>query len=238
MIRVLLEPGSSAAVGRRISLLEGEAHHVRVRRAEDGASVELRDGEGLVGLGRLVPDGKGWSVEVTAADRATPPLELALAVGAGDRDRFAWMVEKVAELGVTSVIPLESERTAGVASRLRPQHLERLQRQAVEAVKQSGAAWATRVEVPVTLGNLAARPPAGAGWVADAGGEAPPPVLGRVPLTVVIGPEGGLTADELNLLRRAGYVPVRLGPHTLRFETAAIAAAAAAVTGRLRGSHG
>ena len=88
-------------------------------------------------------------------------------MGAGDRDRFAWLVEKATELGVTSVIPLETERTAGVASRVRTQHLERLRRHALEAVKQSGAAWATRVEEPVSLGEIAARPIVGQGWVAD-----------------------------------------------------------------------
>jgi len=237
MIRVLLEPGSTA-VGRRVGLPEGEAHHLRVRRARHGESVGLRDGEGLLGLGRLILTGGSWSVEVTADDRAPRPAELTLAVGSGDRDRFAWVVEKATELGVTSVIPLESERTTGVASRLRAQHLGRLRRTALEAVKQSGAPWAARVEEPVSLGDLAARPPAGRRWVADAGGEAPPAVLDETPLTVVIGPEGGLTADELHLVRGAGYAPVRLSPHTLRFETAAIAAAAAAVAGRLRGSHG
>jgi 16S rRNA (uracil1498-N3)-methyltransferase len=55
---------------------------------------------------------------------------------------------------------------------------------------------------------------------------------------VVIGPEGGLTADELERLRGAGYTAVSLSPHTLRFETAAIAAAAAAVAGRLRRTDG
>jgi 16S rRNA (uracil1498-N3)-methyltransferase len=136
------------------------------------------------------------------------------------------------------VIPLETERTAGVASRVRAQHLERLRRHALEAVKQSGGAWATRVEEPVSLGELSARPLLGQGWVADANGEAVPGVVGETPLTVVIGPEGGLTADELARLRGAGYAGVRLGPHTLRFETAAIAAAAAAAAGRLRRGDG
>jgi len=235
MIRVLIERGSGA-IGERHVLLEGEAHHLRVRRAEDGESVEVRDGEGLVGLGRLVRDGKTWTVDVTAADRIARAAELMLAVGAGDRERFAWVVEKATELGVTSVIPLESERTAGVASRVRAQHLERLRRHALEAVKQSGAAWATRVDEPVSLGELAARPLAGQGWVADANGGAVPAVVGNTPLTVVIGPEGGLTAEELERLRDAGYAAVCLGPHTLRFETAAIAAAAAVVAARLRGS--
>jgi 16S rRNA (uracil1498-N3)-methyltransferase len=237
MIRVLLERGGGAA-GQRSSLVEEEAHHLRVRRAEEGESVEVRDGEGLVGLGRLFRSGKTWGVEVISADRIPQPAVLVLAVGAGDRERFGWVVEKATELGVTSVIPLETERTAGVASRLRSQHLERLRRVALEAVKQSGAPWATRVEEPVLLDALAARPVVGQGWVADAGGGAVPATVGTTPLTVVIGPEGGLTGDELERLRGAGYAAVSLGPHTLRFETAAIAAAAAAAAGRLRGSDG
>ena len=237
MIRVLIERNSGVA-GRRCSVLEGEAHHLRVRRAENGESVEVRDGEGLTGLGRLVQAGKSWDVEVTTVDRASRPAELTLAVGAGDRDRFAWVVEKATELCVTSVIPLETERTAGVASRVRTQHLDRLRRHALEAVKQSGAAWATRVEEPLSIGELSARPLEGQGWVADSDGTPVPALGGKAPLTVVIGPEGGLTEDELEWLRGAGYAAVRLGPHTLRFETAAIAAAAAAVAGRLRRTDG
>ena len=237
MIRVLLEPGSGTT-GQRGSLSDGESHHLRVRRAEVGEMVEVRDGAGLVGHGRLVRMGGIWGVDLTAAERVGGPAELALAVGAGDRDRFAWVVEKATEFGVTSVLPLESERTGGVASRVRVRHLERLRRHAREAVKQSGAAWATRVEEPVTLDELLARPLIGHGWVADCSGAAVPAVIGQTPLIVVIGPEGGLTPHELGLLRDAGYAAVSLGPHTLRFETAAIAAAAAAVAGRLRGNNG
>ena len=230
MIRVLVE--------RDGSLRESEAHHLQVRRAEPGEAVEVRDGEGLVGHGALRRSGKAWNVEVTASERMAPPAPLVLAVGAGDRDRFAWLVEKATELGVTSIVPLECERTAGVATRVRPQHLDRLRRQALEAVKQCGAAWATRVEAPMPLEALAERHIEGAGWLADVEGRPVPAVVEDVPLTAVIGPEGGLTAAERERLRAAGYDAIRLGAHTLRFETAAIAAAAAAVAGRLRGSHG
>jgi 16S rRNA (uracil1498-N3)-methyltransferase len=236
MIRVLV--AGSGGAGQRAGLLEGEDHHLRVRRAADGEAVEIRDGEGLTGHGRLIRERKGWSVDVIECRRAGKPAELTLAVGAGDRERFEWVVEKATELGVTSIIPLETERTAGVASRVRSQHLDRLRRQALEAVKQSGAAWATVVEAPLSLADLAARPMDGQRWVAEASGGVVPAVVGPVPLTVVIGPEGGLTASELERLRDAGYICVRLGPHTLRFETAAILAAAAAVAGRLRGSDG
>jgi 16S rRNA (uracil1498-N3)-methyltransferase len=175
---------------------------------------------------------------VTETRRVAPPAPTTLVVGAGDRDRFAWVVQKATELGVTAVIPLESERTAGVASRVRAHHIERLRRHALEAVKQSGAAWAAAVEEPLSLSGLVARSLKGSGWLADADGRPVPASVGEVPLTVVIGPEGGLTPQERDRLCGAGYVPVRLAPHTLRFETAAVAAAAAVVAGRLRGSHG
>ena len=230
MIRVLVEPDGS--------LREGEAHHLQVRRVEPGAAVELRDGEGLVGRGTLVRSGKAWSVEVVERSRVPPPPPLTLVVGAGDRDRFAWVVEKATELGVTAVVPLECERTAGVATRVRAQHLDRLRRHALEAVKQSGAAWAARVEEPIALGALIERGLNGVGWLADAKGEPPPAAIGKDPLTAVVGPEGGLGTGERDRLTAAGYQPIRLAAHTLRFETAAVAAAAAAAAGRLRRSHG
>jgi 16S rRNA (uracil1498-N3)-methyltransferase len=225
-------------VKRDGSLREGEAHHLQVRRVEPGEVVELRDGQGLIGNGTLLLAGKAWSVEAGVTERMPAPPPLVLAVGAGDRDRFAWVVEKATELGVTAVIPMECERTAGVATKIRPQHLERLRRRALEAVKQSGAAWATRVEEPVSVDILVEHPPEGSRWLADATGEPTPAVLGDTPLTVVVGPEGGLTAAERERLVAAGFEAIRLAGHTLRFETAAVAAAAAAVAGRLRGGHG
>jgi 16S rRNA (uracil1498-N3)-methyltransferase len=230
MIRVLLQ--------RDGSLREGEAHHLQVRRAEPGEVVELRDGEGLIGSGTLRRTGRTWSVEVGDTERVAPPSPLVLAVGAGDRDRFAWAVEKATELGVTTVIPLECERAAGVATRVRPQHLDRLRRHALEGVKQSGAAWATRVDDPMELDALLGQPPDGVRWLADASGGPAPAVLDHARLTVVIGPEGGLTPDEREQVLTAGFEAIRLAAHTLRFETAVVAAAAAAVAARLRGSNG
>jgi RsmE family RNA methyltransferase len=57
-------------------------------------------------------------------------------------------------------------------------------------------------------------------------------------VTVVIGPEGGFTEPERGMLLSAGYRRLALAPHTLRFETAALAAAAVVTTARLRGTHG
>lgn len=233
---VLLQRGSGAA-GRGGRLLEGEAHHLRVRRARDGDPVLLRDGFGLVGEGRLVEAGE-WSVEVEAVELRPAPPALVLAVGAGDRDRFALVVEKAVELGATSVVPLHTERTAGVATRLREGQLDRLRRQALEAVKQSGNPWACAIEEPVTFAAFLGRAGGGVRWLADAEGTPPPARVDDEACTVLVGPEGGFTAAERAAALSAGFRPVALGPHVLRFDTAALAAAAAVQAARLRGRDG
>jgi 16S rRNA (uracil1498-N3)-methyltransferase len=230
--------GAGASPGRREQVDEAEQHHLRVRRPREGERVALRDGAGMVGSGRLVSSGREWRVEVDAVERRPRPAALTLAVGAGDRERFAWLVEKAAELGATAIIPLETERTSGVASRLKDAHLAKLRRQALEAVKQCGAAWALEVAEPMALAAFLAARREGHGWLADAEGDVAPAALDRAPVTVVVGPEGGLSGNERAALLAAGYRPTTLAPHTLRFETAALAAAASATGARLRGTNG
>jgi 16S rRNA (uracil1498-N3)-methyltransferase len=236
-VRVLIAEGSGV-VGRRARLDEHETHHLRVRRARPHDSVEVLDGAGLVGIGQLLKVKGDWMVEIESAEQTTARPELVLAVAAGDRERFSWMVEKAVELEATTVVPLETDRTAGVSTRLRSSHIAKLRRLALETTKQCGAAWAPIVEAPVSLAAFTARPLKGRGWLADSEGAPPPSTLDQSALTVVIGPEGGFTGDERAALLVAGYRPVSLGSHTLRFETAALAAIAAAATARMRGNHG
>jgi 16S rRNA (uracil1498-N3)-methyltransferase len=241
-MRVLIQRGGCPPggweAGKQVRLEEDEVHHLRVRRARDREVVEILDGAGLRGSGRLIQSAKRWAVEIQSVKREERPAELTLAVAAGDRERFSWMVEKAAELGVTRIVPLETARIGGVASRMKEAHLERLRRGASEAIKQCGAAWAPVVEELVSLEDFARRPLLGEGWLADIGGAAPPVGLDRTPVSAVVGPEGGLTDAERRSLTDGGYRPVALGGHTLRFETAALAAAAAVAQGRMRGLHG
>ncbi len=236
-MRVLIQQGSGEA-GKRVSLDENEVHHLRVRRARNHENVEILDGAGFLGDGGLVQVGRQWMVEIRTAEQRERPPELTLAVAAGDRERFSWMVEKSVELGVTRIIPLETARSGAVATRLKDVHLRRLRRSALEAIKQCGAAWSPSVEEPVSLTEFVGTTIAGVRWLADPGGSPPPVSLDHAPLTAVVGPEGGLTEEERDVLLAGGYQPVALGPHTLRFETAALAAAAAATQARMRGEHG
>jgi len=185
-----------------------------------------------------VQSGKEWAIEIETIGREARPPELTLAVAAGDRDRFAWMLEKAAELGVTKVVPLETARTAAVATRIRDAHLSRLRRRALEATKQCGAAWAVQLDEPVSLPSFLSRPSGGIRWLADHAGAPVTAELDLSPLTVLVGPEGGLTDEERATVESAGYQPIALSPLTLRFETAALAAAAAATFARMRRSDG
>ena len=222
---VLLDPAAPGD-GRLVQLLEGEDHHLRVRRARDGDRVGLRNGAGLVGSGRLRRDGTGWRVEVEERDVVSQRPGVTLAVGAGDRDRFEWLAEKATELGVAALIPVETELTAAVATRIRPQHVAKLRRRALETLKQCGAAWVPEISPPVPLATLLARPLAGERWLADASGASASAVSPAA--TVLVGPEGGFTPAERAAALAGGFCPVRLGPYVLRFETAALAAAALA----------
>ena len=236
-MRVLVPPGS-AIIGQRTTLDESEVHHLKVRRAREDEGVEVLDGAGLTGTGVLVREGAKWLVDIRSAERKPAEPELTLAVAAGDRERFTWMAEKAVELGVTRLVPLKTERTTGVASRVKQSHSEKLRRVVLEATKQCGAVWAPTVEQPVDISEFLAGSLPGNGWLADPAGVVPAADVDDTPLTILVGPEGGFSPEEREAIMAAGYQAVSLGLNTLRFETAALAAAAIASTGRLRGKHG
>jgi len=237
MITVLLPPGR-VSVGDVVPLDPAETHHLRVRRAGEAISVRLRNGRGLVGAGALRDERGSVAVVVEQAEMATRPAPLRLAVAAGDRDRFAWLVEKATELGVTDIFLIATERTAAVATRMREGQLARVRRRAFEAVKQCGAAWAPEVHPAQPMAGLLAQRLEGARWVADVDGRAVPPAFGVGPCTILVGPEGGLSRAEQDSVAAAGFLAVRLAANVLRFETAALAAAACAAAARAGGGDG
>ncbi len=230
---VLVPPGALLGAGR-VELEEDELHHLRVRRAREGEALRILDGAGATALGRLVKAGRGFAVEVETVSREPRPPGFSLAVGAGDRDRFAWLAEKAAELGVSDLVPMESERTRSVAAGLRPSHIPALQRRARQAIKQSRAPWSPRIHPLRSVDEVARETGSPYRWLGEVSGISPPEVDPDGAMTVVIGPEGGLTEAEREVFLAAGFEPVRLAPDLLRFETAALAAAAVVASRRPR----
>lgn len=219
--------------GDRITIDGREAHHAaRVRRLRVGDAVELFDGRGAEAIGTIVSIAAG-RIEVsirmrTAASSARPCLTIAAAIPKGDR--ADWMIEKLAELGVSRLIPLNAERSVVRPS---PTKLDRWRRKCVETSKQCRSTFTMEVSAPIDVAELAAI--AGANvrmFVADPDPRWPPyldSVSQYAPgeTIAVIGPEGGLTPNELKELQSVGATLVRLTSTILRVETAAVVMAAA-----------
>lgn len=223
--------------GDGVLALEGEQlRHVRTvlrlaagdeLRATDGAGAEYR--VRIERIGR--ESGRAAVLERTAPQRESS-LEIVLAQSLPKGDRFAYLLEKAVELGVSGIIPVLSRRTVRMA-RGGEAALGRWRRIVESAVAQSGRTRLPAVHAPVPLEELAAvtdRAGALRLFLCEAAAGGLHGVLGDRPapreVVVAVGPEGGWAAEEARLTADAGFLPARLGPRTLRTETAGIAAIA------------
>lgn len=224
----------------RATLDGPEAHHlIHVLRAKPGTEVTLFDGSGCEFSAAVEQVGRSEvKLAVLSRDQVDRelPLDLTLGVALPKGDRQKWLVEKAVELGVTRIMPLVTVR--GVAQPVE-QALARLRRTVIEASKQCGRnrlmeiaeplAWPGFVEA--TAGaqwRLVAHPGEGCG-IRDLRFEMTDAVSEKLCIALAIGPEGGLTDEEVTLALAAGWQQVDLGPRILRVETAAIALAAAVI---------
>ena len=140
------------------------------------------------------------------------------------RAQTDWLVEKSTELGVARLIPVMTQRT--VTERVR---LDRLESIAIEAAEQCGRTRVPQIVEPTSLKRLIEElDPARHLYFADEGGGEPvASTFAEGPALILVGPEGGFTEEERQLVRGSGASAISLGPRILRAETAALAALAA-----------
>jgi len=189
-----------------------------------------RIGVGCVGIERLDRRAAAVTLESFSPREAESPLEVTLVQGLAKGERMDFVVQKATELGVARILPVF---TAHGAFRLAPEraasrrtHWERV---AASACEQCGRNRLPVVEAPAPLMDVWEQLPPGPGLVLQpgAGGGLRRAGLAAGPLTLLVGPEGGLAEVELAEAARRGYRPVGLGPRILRTETAAVAVLAA-----------
>jgi 16S rRNA (uracil1498-N3)-methyltransferase len=211
--------------------IEGEEFHhsIRVVRARVGEEVEIFDRAGNAARG--VVESIDRDHAIVAAGDSLPsresPLAIHLAMAVIQLEKFELVLQKATELGVKTIIPLVTERVE-----LRPERytgkIERWNKIVFEAVKQCGRTVVPKIEAPATFEEILAR--TGTKILFDA--DAPPPTERSsttepqppTDVTILIGPEGGWSEDELRAARDHGVLFQRLGPRRLRAETAAIVA--------------
>ena len=216
-----------------------DGHHLaRVLRLRAGETVTVADGCGAWRPYRVAAGepGAASGVHLEASGNLqqepvlAPRLAVAFALTKGDKPELA--VQKLTELGIDRIVPVLADRSV---SRPDPSRAlaaaDRWRRIAREAARQCRRATLPAVEELSPLASLARHP---ALVVAERGGD-PAERLGSPPgdeILVVIGPEGGLTDSEVDGLKP--WARLDLGPHVLRAETAALAAAALLGAGRPR----
>lgn len=235
-------PDEPLAPGVSVSLGEGVLHHVRVRRLGIGSRVALLDGHGHRAEGTLVRLSKASAtveVEQVVVLPQLPPVHLLVPIA--DRDRMLWLAEKCAELGATSWRPVLYRRSRSVKPRGEgPTFAGKLRARMASALEQSGGAWLPAMYPEASLARAVGALPDGLRLVLDGQGSAIMEQRLTAPVTIAVGPEGGLEDDELEEFERAGFTRVALGGHTLRFETAALAglAIARSAVATVESAHG
>lgn len=217
-------------VGATISLGEAVARHMRARRLTAGSRVAVVDGIGHRAQGSITKLGStGANIEISEVMAYLPPPTVHLLVPIADRDRMLWLGEKATELGATSWRPVLWRRSRSVKPRGEGMMFQgRLRARMVNALEQSGGAWLPQLHPDAPLDRALAALPSGMRLVLDPMATNSIASLTSIaaPVTIAVGPEGGLEASEVAALVAAHFQPVRLGGNILRFETAAIAALA------------
>jgi 16S rRNA (uracil1498-N3)-methyltransferase len=227
--------GDGLEAGDRLSVTGPEARHaVTVNRIRVGESVTIGNGRGLMARGPVArAEATELVVEVTdiwRVDEPSPRISLVQALAKGDRDELA--IQAATELGIDRVVPWSADRSVSRWEGAKvTKGRDRWQSIVREATKQSIRAWLPSVGELVDLRQLVSLCRTERVLVLEPTGETP---LSRLKVNqndhrdfaVVVGPEGGISPNELAQLSAAGAEPVRLGASVLRTSSAGPAAVA------------
>lgn len=226
---------SLIAEGAEIDLSGDESRYVaRVLRLKPGDRVGILGGDGSWGKAEIVRlAGEKTVLRVLSsgsAERGRPSFVLVQALPKAGR--MDLIVEKATELGVSRIVPVETERVvARLGRKQKEERRERWGRVALSAARQSGNAFVPKIDSiccldealtgtmslgVVIVGSLAPKAPALKEAISRAKSSNPEVVA------LLIGPEGDLTEDELEKGRRSGAIEASFGPAVLRVETAAL----------------
>mgnify|MGYP002714306439 FL=1 len=203
-----------------------EAKHANVKRIQPGERIMLTDGRGTqaeVVVERVGDRVEGVVEKQTFVERPTPRVTVVQAIPKGERAELA--VDLAVQGGADAIVPWISHRTiARWPANKQAKQVAKWRSQAIASAKQARRAWVPEVAEPVTTNQLSEMLPEGSLVLHE---DAAVPLRG-VELSddvwLIVGPEGGIGEDELELL---GAQAVKLGPEVLRTATAAFAALSA-----------
>ena len=217
----LYDPGLTSQSN---DLPDSEAVHARSLRLRIGEKVSITNGKGLIAQAEMSGERSYRISRTFQAPETAPRFHLVQALAKADRDELA--MQTCVELGLASVTPWSSDRAIVRWDGKEAKNQARWQQIAIEAMKQSQQAFLCEVNSVVTTKQIRA---IGTALVLDP--KADSSLSDYLPLqhdvTLVVGPEGGISEHEFELLEANGFKRVRLGKSVLRTSSAGPAAIAA-----------
>lgn len=218
------------AVDMEFDMTQEQSHHVStVLRMSDGKIIRLADINGFLFYGSIQISKTGVRAKVTQpiVEERESKVKITLAVALIKGDRWDWMLEKATECGVSKIVPFISSRCVVKDKPETAQRkLERYRKILTEAAEQSYRQTIPTITEPVSFKqlvehksqlNFIAYEKENSRYLYDI-----PDEISAV--TIVIGPEGGFSVDEVDYLTNHGFTSISLGKRIFRAETAAIAA--------------
>jgi 16S rRNA (uracil1498-N3)-methyltransferase len=207
-------------------------HLARVLRAKPGQQFDVA-AEGEVRIGTVIsisPDEVKFELGESIQVPSLPSISVLLSIF--KFDRLEWAIEKLTELGTTRIFPVIARRTEAHLAQAAEKRVQRWRKLALEAAQQSRRANPPEVTAPAplhkTITELSGRRIVL--WEGEHEVSLKSALAGCTPpIALAFGPEGGWTADEIQLFEQQSWKTASLGSNILRAETAAIAAVAVAV---------
>lgn len=220
---------------------ESLAHHLRVRRIRDDEFFQVFDGHGQVAMAKISPSSttKAIYLDLTQIHQdisSESPYPLVLMQGIAGGDKMDWIIEKAVELGVTQIIPVQTQRSVVRLDEKRSQkrlvHWQAIVLAACEQCERTVLPEVLPIQsfaeslhlIPSSLLPIMLTPRATHSLIS---------IAKRAPgqgVCLIIGPEGGLNDEEENLAQSLGVISASLGQRILRTETAGIVAMSAVHT--------
>lgn len=212
-----------------IALPKEQAHYaLTVLRLKNDYQIEAFNGEGLLAKGKLKVTSRrtaDFEIESVEQTQNESPINTILVQGISKGDRMDYSIQKAVELGVTAIQPIFTERCD---VKLQSDKLEKRRTQwqtiVINACEQSGRTVVPEIRPIQTYQAWLDKVPSPFGFVLDPYAEQSLKTVlqpeTNTPIHLLIGPEGGLTQNEVTQAQQAGLTPVQLGPRVLRTETA------------------
>ncbi|HAM97019.1 MAG TPA: 16S rRNA (uracil(1498)-N(3))-methyltransferase [Marinilabiliales bacterium] len=206
---------------------EESKHAVKVLRMHAGDEICMIDGVGGLYYGIIdEPDAKKCTIRVIEKieqyGRKNYSLHLAFAP-TKTNERTEWLLEKITEIGIDEITPLLCQR-----SERKNINKERMEKIILSAMKQSIKAYMPVMNDMATFKEFVSSPREGGKMIAHCMDNPKPPLKSKLAchqkITILIGPEGDFSPEEVELAKQYGYEEVHLGKSRLRTETAGIVA--------------